>query len=133
MKKWLFVLPILATAGAISANLAGFVIGGPREAWELAVTAGYLAAWAVFLYRGGLRWQLVLSRIWWLASLVCCGVCFGVVTFDWDGFLMILPAIAFGAPMSGLAVLTGRVYPVFYGLCTLLSAGYTFRAWRMTK
>lgn len=133
MKKWLFALPVAATAGAIAANLPGFMMGGPREGWELAVTLGYLAAWALFLYRGGERWQLMLSVIWWLASMVCCAVCFGVVTFGWDGFLMIFPAMAFGAPMSGLAVLTGRVYPVFYCLCTILSAGYMLWAWRKTK
>ena len=133
MKKCLSALPVAATAGAIAANLPGFVMGGPREGWELAVTLGYLAAWALFLYRGGERWQLMLSGIWWLASMVCCAVCFGVVTFGWDGFLMIFPAMAFGAPMSGLAVLTGRVYPVFYCLCTILSAGYMLWAWRKTK
>ena len=44
MKKWLFALPVAATAGAIAANLPGFMMGGPREGWELAVTLGYLAA-----------------------------------------------------------------------------------------
>lgn len=125
MKKWLFLLPLAATAGAIAANLPGFILGGPREDWELAVSLGYLLCWTIFLWKGGPRWQMILSRIWWTAASVCCAACFAVVTFDWDGFLLMLPAIAFVSPFSGLAVWTGTVYPVFYALCTILSAIFT--------
>lgn len=40
MKKYLFALPVLATAAAIAANLPGFVTGGLQPWWTLAVTMG---------------------------------------------------------------------------------------------
>ena len=123
MKRWRFLLPLGATA-AIACNLGGFWMGGPRQWWELAVSIGYLAVWGWFLTTGPEGWQRVVSRIWWLATAVCAAVCFVVVTWKLDGFLVILLALGVMTPLSGLAVLTGGSYPLFYGVCTLLAAGY---------
>lgn len=121
MKKGLFALPVLATAVAIAANAPGFIMGGPQPGWTLAVTMGYLLCWAVFLRNGTVRWQRIISRIWWIASAVCSAACFCVVTFDLDGFLMIFPALGLVSPLLGIALCVNNNYPVFYGFCTFLA------------
>lgn len=121
MKKWLFALPVLATAASIAVNAPGFIMGGTQPGWTLAVTMGYLICWALFLRNGTVRWQRIVSRIWWIAAAVCSAGCFCVVTFDWDGFLLIFPALGLVSPMLGLAVLAEKNYALFYGLCTVLS------------
>lgn len=121
MKKWLFALPVLATAGAIAVNAPGFIMGGPQPGWTLAVTMGYLICWTVFLRSGTVRWQRIVSRVWWIATAVCCAACFGVVTFDWDGFLLIFPALGLVSPLLGVALCVDNHYPAFYGFCTFLA------------
>ena len=121
MKKWLFALPVLATAAAIAANAPGFIMGGPQPGWTLAVTMGYLICWTVFLRNGTVRWQRIVSRIWWIATAVCSAACFFVVTFEWDGFLLIFPALALESPLLGIALCVDNHYPVFYGCCTFLA------------
>lgn len=123
MKRALLLLPAAATAGAIAVNLSGFVMGGPRHWWELVVTMGYLICWGIFFARCTVPWQRAVSWVWWIASAVCCAACFAVVTFGWDGSLLMLPALGLVTPLSGLGVLTGTNYPAFYGMCTLLSVG----------
>lgn len=125
MKKWLFALPVLGTIIALCLNKEGFWVGGPREWWELAVSLCCITCWVIFFRKGGPRWQMLLSRIWWGAVTLCAAVCFCVTAFHLDGFLLILPAIVFVTPLSGLAFLTGTVYPVFYAVCTTLAATFT--------
>ena len=130
MKKWLFLLPLAATAAAIAANLRGYIMGGPREGWELAVTAGYLAAWAVYLRAKPAGWQKIIARLWWMGTSLCAAAGFAVVTWNLDGFLLIFPAMGLITPLSGLAVLTRTNYPVFYGAAALIAVGYTQSAGR---
>lgn len=125
MKKWLFALAAAATVGAIAANLPGFIMGGPRESWELVATLVYLLCWEFFFHKGSyICWQRQVSRIWWVAAAVCCVACFCVVTFDLDGFLLMFPALGLVTPLSGLAVCTGTNYSAFYGFCTILAVRY---------
>lgn len=105
-------------------NLGGFAWGGPRHWWELAVSCGYLVCWALFLRGPMARWQRVTSILWWTAGAVCAGACCLVTALDLDGFLLMFPAALFLTPLSGLAFLTGSDYPVLYGLCTILAAGF---------
>ena len=121
MKRYLFALPVLATAAAIAANLPGFITGGPQPGWTLAVTVGYLLSWAVFFRKGTVRWQRVIGCVWWVASAVCSAGCFFVVTFEWNGYLLIFPALGLVTPLLGVALCVGNHYPMFYGLCTFLS------------
>ena len=124
MKKWLFVLPVAATVGAAIANAPRFIMGGSQPGWTLAVTMGYLLCWALFLRNGMVRWQRIISRIWWIAAAVCAAACFCVVTFDLDGFLMIFPALGLVSPLLGIALCVNNNYPVFYGFCTILAVWY---------
>ena len=128
MKTWLFALPVLATALSIVANASGFIMGGSQLGWKLAVTMGYLLCWAVFLRNGTVRWQRIVSRIWWIASAVCSAACFCVVTFDLDGFLLFFPALGLVSPLLGIALCTGNNYSVFYGFCTILAIWYAIAA-----
>ena len=121
MKKWLFALPVVATVGAAIANAPEFIMGGSQPGWTLAVTMGYLLCWSVFLRNGTIRWQRIVSRVWWIAAAVCSAVCFCVVTFDLDGFLMIFPALGLVSPLLGLALCVGNNHSAFYGFCTILS------------
>ena len=121
MKKWLFALPVVATVLSIIANAPGFIMGGSQPGWTLAVTMGYLLCWAAFLRNGTVRWQRIVSRIWWIAAAVCCAACFCVVTFDLDGFLLIFPSLGLVSPLLGVALCVGNNYSVFYGFCTILA------------
>lgn len=121
MKKWLFALPVAVTAVAIAANAPGFIMGGPQPDWTLAVTMGYLICWTVFLRNGTVRWQRLVSRIWWIAAAVCSAGCFCVVTFDWDGFLLIFPSLGLMSPLLGIALCVDNHHSMFYGLCTVIS------------
>ncbi len=130
MAKWRFALPLAATAVAIAVNAPGFIMGGPRSWWELAVSAGYLALWLWYLLTGNDGWPRIVSRIWWLATAVCAAVCVPVSAGSLDFAWVILPALGLITPLSGLAVLTGTHYPLFYGVCTLLAAGYVALSWK---
>lgn len=130
MKQWRVVIPAAATALAIGCNLRGFWLGGPREWWELAATAGYLLCWAWFLTGCRIRWQCNGALVWWIASAVCASAGFMVVTFDLDGFLLALPAMVLITPLSGAAYLAWPSYPMCYGLWAVIAAGYAVWSWK---